>query len=90
MGPITANGMGLQPVTWQELQAWRESSGTHCDPWELEQVKMLSMVYLDQFNKAEKPDCPAPWIDPDFVDHAALSDKIKKQFRAFRRAKAKK
>jgi hypothetical protein len=87
VGPVTSAGMGMQPVSWQELNSWNQACGHDCTPWELEQIRMLSMAYLDQFTKAEEPSCPAPWIDPNFVDHAALGERIKKQFRAFNRSR---
>jgi len=48
---------------------------------------MLSMVYLNQYNKSDDPACPAPWIDAEFVDHVALGERIKRQFRAFNKSR---
>jgi hypothetical protein len=91
VGPVEATAMGIQPVSWSSIAAYQQATGIRLDAWEATQVRMLSLAYLDQHTRSQDANCPAPWTDPDFVDHEALGQRIKRQFRAFnkRRRQAK-
>lgn len=60
IGPCSSNGMGLIPVSWQEIQAWQEQQGLSLNAWELKIIRMASGAYANQANISSKPDCPPP------------------------------
>lgn len=60
IGPCNNNGMGLIPVSWQEIQAWQQQNGVTLNAWELKIIKMASSAYANQANISDKPDCPPP------------------------------
>jgi hypothetical protein len=53
-------GMGLIPLTWQEISAWQESSGISLATWEANAIRRASKEYARQVSISDKPDCPPP------------------------------
>ena len=89
IGPFTVTAMGVQPISWPDILAWQASTGVELTPWEAQSVRMLSMVYTSQYHKAEEPGCPMPFVGDDFVDRAAVSDKVGQQFRSLAQRRSK-
>lgn len=87
IGPYEVGAMGLQPLSWTQIEAWQRTTGIRLDSWEAQQVRKLSFVYLDQHHKAEEPTCPCPWVDELHVDHQALGERIKQRFRQFNQSR---
>lgn len=61
-GPVSCAGMGLSALSWQEINAWRDATASHLRPHELQLLRRLSGVYLEQFEKSKAEACPAPEI----------------------------
>lgn len=61
-GPVSCAGMGLSALSWQEINAWRDATASHLRPHELQLLRRLSAVYLEQFEKSKSEACPAPEI----------------------------
>ena len=61
MGPTMVAGMGLGPLTHEEIRAWQSNTGVWLQPWEARILRQLSMDYIVQMRDAEKNDCPPPW-----------------------------
>lgn len=59
-GPISYAGMGLSALSWQEINAWREATASPLRPHELQLLRRLSCVYLEQFEKSKKEGCASP------------------------------
>lgn len=59
-GPISCAGMGLSALSWQEINAWRAATASALRPHELQLLRRLSGVYLDQFEKSKKEGCASP------------------------------
>lgn len=62
-GPTLAAGMGLGPVTFQEMRAWQDMAGIKLQPWEAALLRRLSGEYADEAHKAVKRDRPPPFSD---------------------------
>ena len=56
--------MGSAPVGWQDLLAWQTCLGIQLPPWQSRLLVSMSQEYVSFSQKAEKPDCPAPWVEP--------------------------
>lgn len=63
IGPIVTTGMGTAPISHQEMQAWQHNVGIALEPWQARLIRQLSHDYIAEMQRAEKPDCPAPWGD---------------------------
>lgn len=46
----TAGFSGPNPITYTEIQAWKELTETPLTPWELQVIKRLDQVYLRTAN----------------------------------------
>lgn len=62
-GPRMPNGMGATAVSSLELQAWCAGTGTVLAPWEFGTVLAMSRAYASEFDQAEAPGRPAPWLE---------------------------
>lgn len=78
IGPIIEGPMGMSPVQETDLQAWQSNTGVELDVWESRLIRRLSREYLVQFQRAEKQDCPAPYLSGISLTErrAAVSAKI--------------
>lgn len=61
IGPTMAGGMGEAPLSHGELAAWQANVGIDLQPWEVRFLRNLSIEYLSQAQKSDKPDCPPPY-----------------------------
>lgn len=43
------NGMGLNPISWQDIRAWQEVTGERLALWELNAIKRLDSVFIETF-----------------------------------------
>jgi hypothetical protein len=62
IGPSMPTGMGNAPVTFTEMQAWQQQTGSVLDAWEARTLRRMSVAYVTQAHEAAAPDCPAPWM----------------------------
>ena len=60
-----AGGMGDAPLSHSEIRAWMENTGEALTAWEVRTLRKLSKDYLAAAQDAEKPDCKAPFSDPE-------------------------
>lgn len=54
---------GAEPITWAELQAWRDMTKKAISGWEAEVMHQLSIEYCSQLQKSRDPACLAPYQD---------------------------
>lgn len=66
-GQCTQSGMGLAPLSWQELKAFREENELDITLWERELLKKMSEAYCAEYSRASDPHRPSPYT-PDVVD----------------------
>jgi hypothetical protein len=63
VGPTSATGLGVAPITEQELLAWQLNRGRRLQPWECSIIKRLSKEWVSESYAAEDERRPAPWSD---------------------------
>ncbi len=90
IGPVNSGQSGPIPVSWSDINAWQQATGTILTGQELVQIRELSKLYCSQYHDSMDRNCPAPYVDPDAVDHNKLGNHIKKVFRARQENKKKK
>jgi hypothetical protein len=73
-GPYGADGNGLG---WRDIEAWQAIVGVELEPWEGRLIRRLSQEYASMRHKAEKADCPAPYmlVTPEAQDRVAAQFK---------------
>lgn len=80
IGTMTFNGMANVPLSWQELNAWVQVTGTPLNVWELKVIHRASEVYVSQVELSRKADAPMP--ERIIVqDQAKLAKRIKSVLR---------
>ena len=92
-GPLASDGMGARGLSWPELAAWRDCTGTLASPWEMQALRRLSAVYAAAHHAGQEPDCPAYWLHPDLTianvgKSEAAGQQIKTLFSALAKPKA--
>ncbi|MES1987462.1 MAG: hypothetical protein V4440_05425, partial [Pseudomonadota bacterium] len=61
-GPGQNYGMGMVPLSFQEIASWTELNGLELSAFESNAIRDLSRSYVGQYNISSKPDCFAPWV----------------------------
>lgn len=61
VGPASAGGFGMVPLTHQEILAWQENMQRRLQPWEVDMLRRMSAEYVAELRRAEDPAAPAPW-----------------------------
>lgn len=64
IGMTEAVGMGVGPLSWVSIDAWKRGTGIRIPPWEARLIRQLSEAYLAEGRKAEDETCPPPWRAP--------------------------
>ena len=60
VSPAIENGMGLTPLSWQELESFVKVNNMPLSNFELQVLKNASMAYVNQSHKAKDPKSPPP------------------------------
>jgi hypothetical protein len=76
LGQCLQTGMGLIPLTWQEIESWQRQNGLELKAWEVKALKLASVAHVSQVALSTDPNCPPPNrpIERDPLD---LAKKIK-------------
>jgi len=72
-GPVT--------ISWQEINAWLQATGTAATREELVMLRKLSGEYVAQYNRSDNPNEPPPNSAGEKVDKAAVSQDLKAMLR---------
>jgi len=67
----------LKPVTFEEIRAWLDLTGSNLTPWEAETLRVLSEAYVVQLAKSHSPDSQPPY-DARSVDE--MRERTQNQF----------
>ena len=88
IGPFLTSGMGSGPITNTEFLAWAELIGIEMHPWEARFIIRLSQDYLMESRRAEKQDCPSPWITVAITQEQrdAVSRQVRNSLRSMMRS----
>lgn len=68
MGKLSSDGMSLKGFSFSELKAFNDLYQLDLDPWESEQLIMMSRTYAFTLTEAKDPTMSAPWHDKEFSD----------------------
>lgn len=74
--------MGITPLSWQEIRAWRLENELSVSLWEVQAIRMLSSEYCAEYYAASDVNRQPPYqdmLDEDF-DRTAVSNKIENFF----------
>lgn len=66
-GQAISTGMGLCPLSWQELRAFRLENKLDITAWEIELIKKMSDAYCAEYSRASEPTRQAPY-QPAILD----------------------
>lgn len=76
LGVILHHGMGAAPMSWQEIESWKNLSGLELDYWELLTLKEMSYAYASEYGNATDPQRIAPYVrEVKEVDHEQMAKK---------------
>lgn len=67
-GPVGNDGMGQRGLTWSELQAWRDLTGTLITAPEARALRTLSQAYAAASAAAQKEHCKPFWESPQIAE----------------------
>lgn len=87
-GPMSTNGMGVVPITWQEMESWLRTTERELSVWEKLTLREMSEAYVAEFNKASARDAAPPYVpavEPENIDRAAVANKLLNVLRGFKR-----
>ena len=73
VGLFKHGAMGTIPIEWADIAAWVSLTGTEVTPDEVRCIRDMSFVYLSQINKAQKQDCPAPFLESEQIQQKRKS-----------------
>jgi hypothetical protein len=87
-GMYSSNGMGAQPLSWQEIEAWLKCTELNLTVWEKLIIKEMSEAYVGEYSQASAKDRSAPYLHvPEEIDRTAVANKVLSAFRSFMRKK---
>jgi hypothetical protein len=88
-GLVMSNGMGVIPITWQEIDSWLRVTELELSVWEKLTIREMSEAYAAEFSKSSDKHAVAPYAPPaePTLDRAAVSSKIANILRGFKRKK---
>lgn len=78
--------MGIVPLSWQEIIAWKDAIDISVTPFEMSLVRILSKEYCEEYYAASDKDRPAPYdVVDDQIDRDAISNKVKNVLSGFKK-----
>ena len=83
LGLTATSGMGLCPLSFQEIKAFSQCLGVELLSWESVTLRRMSVEYLMLLSAGETPECLPPYGDPvNQFDREIVEKKISSAFRA--------
>ena len=64
IGPANFFRDSITPIPTTEIKAYSDAV-LSLNSWEVETIKILSNLFVNQSNLARNPDAPPPWIKPE-------------------------
>jgi hypothetical protein len=77
-GTAIQTGMGLVPLSWQELDSWLRCTQLELSPWEVRTIKSMSNAYANEYAQASKKDRPRPY-NPEVREEISKEDLAKER-----------
>lgn len=63
-GLVSSSGMGVIPLSWQEIDAWMRVTDSTPQLWERLLIRELSETYVGEFNQGSEKGRVSPWQPP--------------------------
>lgn len=83
LGLTATSGMGLCPLSFQEIKAFSQCIEVELLSWESVTLRRMSVEYLIQLSAGETPECLPPYGDPvNQFDREIVEKKISSALRA--------
>jgi hypothetical protein len=86
-GTMSTTGMGVVPLSWQEIDAWLRVTDFRPALWERLMVRELSEVYVNEFMQASDRNRPQPYVhqeEPEEINRDAVENKLINALRGFK------
>lgn len=84
IGAALQSGMGLSPITWQEIKSWSDCTGMKLSPWELITLKEMSHAYAVELSQKQDRKRQAPW-KTRVETKEELGNRLKAVFRSLKK-----
>ena len=85
-GTCSVGGMGISPLTWQEIRAWRLENEMSLDGFEIKAIRLLSSEYVSEYHAASDKARVAPFSpEEENLDRVLISNKIGNILMGFKR-----
>lgn len=82
VGMVSSNGMGVEPVSFTEIDVWARRCGYALDNWECETLHELSVQYAAELSASKDISAPAPWGEvPDDDSREKIAAKVRDIFK---------
>lgn len=77
IGPCTSDGDSFKGVSYQEIQAYQNLTGTFFSPWQVETLFKMSNAAAKGINTGLQPNSNPPFVEISLTDRAkSAQDKI--------------
>lgn len=81
-GTVGQGGMGITPLSWQEIRAWRLERTLRLEDYEITAIRALSCDYVSEYHAGTETNRPPPFeYDESCFDSVAAGNKIKNVLR---------
>lgn len=84
-GLIMSNGMGVVPLTWQEIESWLRVTELQLTVWEKLTIREMSEAYAAESAKATDKHAAPPYTAVSEIDRPAVASKVLSVLRSFKR-----
>lgn len=87
LGPAVGTGFGLSSISWSEMRAWCELTGTRLASWQAEGLVLMSRAYVGEYNEASRvTGSHAPWTDDEGEEkrQESVADTLRSGLRALK------
>lgn len=82
--------MGLVPLDWVDLRAFRKENKLNLTLWEREMLRKMSEAYCSEYHAASDPKRPAPYkpdLEEEEIDHVGRALGFMEQLRLLQKPK---
>ena len=83
IGRCVSNGMGINSVSWAEIESFNNIQQLNLSPWESAQIRLMSENYTSMLSIAKKPLTPCPWHGKKFNAREFARAKVAAQMDEF-------
>lgn len=81
LGPVVNNGMGINGVSWQDINSWTLLTGVELSSWQASTLHLMSKAYANEYSRSNGENTHAPYI-PEADDQEAR-DRVSAGLKSF-------